>query len=461
MNFYLDPNQLWQPCYAIINQAMSSLSTQPYRGTRDTYPEDKRVFNYIFETWRRVSHKFGYEEYDAPLLEPFELFAAKSGHDLVNDETYQFVDRGGRNMVIRPEMTPSVSRMVAAKRQELAYPARWFSIANFMRYERPQKGREREFWQLNADMFGVASLDADAEIIVLADAIMQAFGATHKMYSIKINHRQLINFVMSEYLGLDIIQSQLMVKLLDKKDKIAPEAFRDQAADIFDEDKAKEGLAKIAKLLSAKSMSDLPKQIQESDAAKEIHQLFAMLHDQGVTNAVAIFDITLMRGFDYYTGIVFEVFDDNPENKRSIFGGGRYDGLVGLFGVEPIPTVGMAPGATTLEDFLRGHKLLPKFHSTTEVYMIVLGDSLKGAQKLAWQLRAENVNVEVDITGRKLDKQIKTAIKKKIPYMLFVGENELDEELYTLKDVQRGEEQKLSFERLVTVVKDYRLDDEL
>jgi histidyl-tRNA synthetase len=435
---------------------MAYLSSQPYRGTRDLYPEDKRVQNYIFTTWHKVAQQFGYEEYDAPLLEPFELFAAKSGQDLVNEETYQFVDRGGRNVVIRPEMTPSVSRMVAARRQELAYPVRWYSIAPFMRYERPQHGRERQFWQLNADIFGVPSLEADAEIIAMADAIMKALGATGKMYTIKVNSRQLINFVMAEYLGLDVIQAQLMIKLFDKKDKITHEEFRDQAAEIFDEDKAKEGLKRIAALVSAKTMGELPNLLLESNAVKEVQQLFTLLRERNVTGAV--FDITLMRGFDYYTGVVFEVFDNNPQNTRSMFGGGRYDGLVGLFGVEPVPTVGMAPGATTTEEFLRGHNLLPKLPSTTEVYMIVLGSAQKGAHKLAGRLREEGVNVEVDITSRKLDKQIKTAVKKSIPFMMFVGEQELEEETYTLKDVAEEKEHKLSFEQLVVTVKDYRHD---
>jgi len=160
---------------------MSSLSPQPYKGTRDYYPADKRLQNYIFDTWKRVAEQFGYEEYGAPLLEPIDIYAAKSGQEIVNEQTYQFVDRGGRNVAIRPEMTPSVSRMVAGKRQELGYPARWYSIANFMRYERPQHGREREFWQLNADMFGVDGVQADAEIIIMADQIMKAFGAKSKM----------------------------------------------------------------------------------------------------------------------------------------------------------------------------------------------------------------------------------------------------------------------------------------
>lgn len=438
---------------------MAHLSTQPYRGTRDFYPEDKRVQNYIFQTWRTVSERFGYEDYNAPMLEPFELFAAKSGQDLINDETYQFTDRGDRNVVIRPEMTPSVSRMVAAKRQELAYPVRWYSIANFMRYERPQRGREREFWQLNTDIFGVDTLDAEAEIITMADTIMRAFGATHKMYTIKVNSRKLINFVMTEYLGLDVIQSSLMIKLFDKKEKITHEEFRDRASDIFDEDKSKDGLKKIANLLSAKTMSELPKELLDSSAVQDVQYLFTLLREHGVTSVV--FDIALMRGFDYYTGIVFEVFDNHPDNRRAMFGGGRYDGLVGLFGVEPVPTVGMAPGATTMEDFLRSHNLLPKFDSTTEVYLVVLGKALKGAQKLAMKLRDEGVNVEVDITGRKLDKQIKTAVKKKIPFMLFVGEKELQEEIYPLKDVAREQEQKLSLERVIVEIKDYRNGDDI
>lgn len=431
-----------------------NLSTQPYKGSRDYYPEDQRIQTYIFNVWRRVSERFGYEEYGAPLLEPLDIYAAKTGQEIVNDQTYQFVDRGGRNVAIRPEMTPTVSRMVAGRRQELPYPVRWFSIANFMRYERPQRGREREFWQLNADIFGVPTLDAEVEIITMADDLMKEFGANGSMYTIKINSRKLINYMMSEYLELDVIQAQLMIKLFDRKDKMTHQEFRDQAFALFDADKAPAGLKKIAALLSAKSMGELPKEVLQSSAIKEIQTLFTLLRDHDVKSAT--FDISLMRGFDYYTDIVFEVFDTNPENSRSLFGGGRYDGLVGLFGVDPVQAVGFAPGATTMRDFLETHKLLPKLQTTTEVYIVVLGDVLHGAQKLARQLRQEAVNVELDITGRKLDKQIKTAIKKGIPFLLFVGKQELDEEVYTLKDVAKEAEQKLAFARVVSVIKDYR-----
>ena len=434
------------------------LSTQPYKGAKDFYPEDKRIQNYIFSVWSEVSRRYGYEEYGAPMLEPFELYAAKTGQEIVNDESYTFVDRGGRQVMIRPEMTPSVSRMVAAKRNELAYPVRWYSIANFMRYQRPQRGRNREFWQLNADIFGVDTIDAEVEIISFADDLMKAFGATDKMYSIKINSRSLVNFMMADYLELDVVQSQLMMKLFDRKDKISPTEFRDQAAEIFDAEKSKEGLKKIGALFAAKSMGDLPKQVTDSNAIKEVQVLFTLLREHGVKSAV--FDIGLMRGLDYYTDIVFEVFDTSPLNSRSLFGGGRYDGLVGLFGVEPLSAVGFAPGATTTQDFLETHKLIPKLRTTTEVYVVVLGEALKGAQKLATKLRAEGVNTELDITGRKIDRQIKTAVKKGVPFLLIVGQKELDEEIYTLKDVGDEKEQKLPFDRLVGALKDYRHKDE-
>lgn len=433
---------------------MSTLSSQPYKGTRDYYPADKRVQNYIFANWKRTARSFGYEEYGAPLLEPLEVYAAKSGQELANEQTYTFMDRGNRTVAIRPEMTPSISRMVAAKRQEMAYPARLFSVANFMRYERPQRGREREFWQLNIDIFGVEGALPEAEIITMGAETLKAFGARDDMYAIKVNNRNVINFMMSQYLGLDAIQAQLMIKLFDRKNKITPESFRDQAIEIFGSELAPSGLKKISDLLMAKSMADLPEAIRESVAVKEVQELFTLLERSGVKNA--IFDITLMRGLDYYTGTVFEFFDTHPENNRSLFGGGRYDGLVGLFGAEPISAVGMAPGLTTTELFLQTHNLLPKLPSTTEVYIVVLGDTLKGAASLASNLREEGVNVELDITGRKLDKQLKTAVKKEIPFIIFVGEEELKNEIYSFKDTASSEEQKLSFERIVSSVKDRR-----
>jgi histidyl-tRNA synthetase len=413
-----------------------------------------RVRNYIFAQWRRTVKSFGYEEYGTPLLEPLELYAAKSGQELVSEQTYTFTDRGGRVVAIRPELTPSVSRMVAARRQEMAYPARLYNISNYMRYERPQRGREREFWQMNVDIFGVDGALPEAEVISLGYTLLKNLGAADDMFIIKINNRKVINYMMAQYLGLDTIQAQLMIKLFDRKNKIAAEDFRDQAIEIFGEQAAPEGLKKISALLSAKSMGELPEDIRESGAVKEVQELFTLLERAGVKNT--IFDITLMRGLDYYTGTVFEFFDTHPDNNRSMYGGGRYDGLVGLFGAEPISAVGMAPGLTMTELFLQTHKLLPDLPSTTEVYVVVLGDALKGAMKLASDLREEGVNTELDITGRKLDKQLKTAVKKRIPFIIFIGEDELQSEIYPFKDTASSEEQKLSFERIVSSVKDRR-----
>lgn len=431
-----------------------ALSSQPYKGTRDYYPEDKRTQNYIFDTWKKVAERHGYQEYGAPLLEPLEVYTAKSGQELANEQTYSFMDRGDRVVAIRPEMTPSISRMVAARRQELAYPARLYSIANFMRYERPQRGREREFWQMNADIFGVEGTLADAEIISMADEIMKAFNAKDDMYVIRVNNRDLINHMMSSYLGLDAVGSQKMIKLFDRKGKISADDFAQQAAEIFSKEHVENGLRKMSKLIAAKSTADLPEELQGISSVKELEELFGYLDDMGVKNVR--FDVTLMRGLDYYTGMVFEVFDLHPDNNRAMFGGGRYDGLVGLFGAEPVPTVGFAPGLSTMELFLHTHDLLPTLSPTTEVGIVIVDDSANDALKIAKKLRNEGVNVEVDISARKIDKQIKAVIKKGIPYIVFVGTNEVREQLFTFKDTSTTEEEKLSVERIVSRIKDYR-----
>ena len=428
---------------------MNTLSSQPYKGARDFYPEDKRTQNYIFSTWRKVVESFGYEEYGAPILEPLEVYAAKSGQELVNEQTYSFTDRGGRLVAIRPEMTPSVCRLVAGKRQELAYPARLYSIANFMRYERPQRGREREFWQLNVDVFGYEGVEAEAEIIILSDKIMKQFGAKPQDYVIKVNNRKLINFMMAQYLGLDAAQSQQMMKLLDRKDKIPKDEFILQAKEIFGE-WSEMGLAKINALLQAKSMADLPAEICECSSVREVQELFTLLDRAGVSSVT--FDITLMRGLDYYTGMVFEVHDTHPENNRSMFGGGRYDGLVGVFGVEPISAVGVAPGGTTMENFLRVHNLLPKLGSTTDIYIAALGETKREATKLANELRDNGLNVELDLSNRKLDKQLRNVLKKEIPFMIFVGEEEVKASQYSFKDIINSKDYKLDVAGIIDLV---------
>lgn len=430
---------------------MASLSTQSYKGARDFYPEDKRLQDYIFGVWRRVVERYGYEEYTAPVLESIELFTNKTSDEIVNEQTYSFTDRGGRTVVMRPEMTPSVSRMVAARRQELGYPLRWYSIPDCWRYERPQRGRNRQFWQLNVDIFGVETIDADLEIISIADALMKEFGADESMYQIKINSRKLIDLIMSQYLELDSSQAKKMMQLFDKKDKLPAEAFTEQARAVFNPDKVEAGMDRLYDLIKAESLADLPSALKETQAIKEIQVLFTLLEDHQVK--AVTFDITLMRGFDYYTDIVFEVFDLDPENNRAMFGGGRYDGLVGAFGVEPVATVGFGMGDAPIENFLDSHSLLPKLAPATKVYMVTIGDVLKEAKQLARQLRSQDINVAVDLTDRKPEKQVKAALKLGVPYLMFVGEDELKNQNYILRNVETQAEDTLAIDKIASVLK--------
>lgn len=432
-----------------------NLPTTPYKGARDFYPEDKRIQKYMFNVMRRIVERFGYEEYDAPILESLELYKAKSGEEIVNEQTYLFTDRGGREVVIRPEMTPSVSRMVAGKRQELSYPLRWYSIPNLWRYERPQRGRLREHWQLNVDIFGVDDVTAEHELIVLADAIFKGFGAKRDMYVIRINSRQLMNYIMHDYLGLDSVQAYTLSKLIDRMEKMPYAEFVAEIDAMFTPSQREAGTSeKLLDILKASQVSDLPEQVQQSEPAQSLARLLKLLDDSAITNAT--FDPAIMRGFDYYTGIVFEVNDTDPENNRAVMGGGRYDGLVGLFGVQPVPTVGFGWGDVTLQNFLESHQLLPKLPHETDVYVAIMGNVYDKAQKMLNTLREEGLNVAVDATDRKVASKIKAAVKKDIPYILFVGEQELENGQFNLKNLRTEQEQTLSPERIVSTVLDQR-----
>jgi len=412
-----------------------SLVTQPYKGARDLYPKDKRIQKYMFGVLRSVVESFGYEEYDAPLIEPLEIYSAKSGEEIVNEQTYTFEDRGGRKVAIRPEMTPSVSRMVAAKRQELGYPLRLYSIPNLWRYERPQRGRLREHWQLNVDIFGVESIEADLEVIQIADKIMQSFNANRGSYTIKLNSRKFVD----EKLDLVLKESDKkkdVVRLIDNKNKMQGGEFEAKLAEIV----SGEQKSKILDFLNSKS-----------SAPDNLTKLISQLKKEGISNVE--FDISLMRGLDYYTDIVFEVYDNNPENNRSMFGGGRYDGLVGMFGVEPLPTVGFGMGDVTLQNFLETNKLLPAFVPETDLYVVILGDVFDKSQKPINQLRDARLNVAVDFSNSKIDKQIKNAVKKGIKYVLFIGDEELKSNRFTLKNLDDGTEQKLSVEEIIKTLK--------
>jgi len=282
---------------------------------------------------------------------------------------------------------------------------------------------------------------ADIEIVTIADKILKSFGGKDGDYIIRINNRKFINFMMSQYLGLDEVQAQQMTKLFDRRNKITEQDFKDQAGLIFGEEAISDDrFEKITQLVMATSIEELPAELKDSAALEELQTVFEGLKKAGVT--AAIFDASLMRGLDYYTGTVFEVFDTHPDNNRSLFGGGRYDGLVGMFGAEPISAVGMAPGNTMIENFLSVRGLLPEQKSLTKVYVVVIDDAFDTANEVASKFRDAGINTEVDITTRKIDKKIKAASKKNIEYVLFVGANDVD--VFSLKNLLNEDEQKLS-----------------
>ncbi len=430
-----------------------ALSTQPYKGARDFYPQEKRLQKYMFNIWRATAERFGYEEYDAPILEPLDIYLAKTGEEIVNEQTYTFTDRGGRKVVVRPEMTPTVSRMVAARRQELSYPLRWYSIPNLWRYERPQRGRLREHWQLNVDIFGVKDTGAELEMITLVDTIFKTFGARSSMYEIRLNHRGLVDYLLTDYLGLSEKTRYNLGKLIDKLHKMDRSTFITKADNVLSAKERQTGInEKLLALLDAKNLRDLPAEAQHQPAAKELRLLLGQLKAAGLTNVS--FDSTLMRGFDYYTGIVFEVFDTNPDNNRSMLGGGRYDGLVGLFGVTTVPTVGFGWGDVTLANFLETHHLMPDQKPETALYVVLVGNVLDLAQQPIAQLRAAGLNLAVDLSGKKIGDQLKTADKKGIAHVLIIGEGELKEQKFTLKNLKTGKEQRSSVKDIAKTVKD-------
>lgn len=406
------------------NTEKGKLGTEAYKGVRDFYPEDMFVQNYIFEIMRNTVESFGYSEYATSILEPAELYEAKTGEEIVNEQTYTFTDRGDRRVTLRPEMTPSVARLVAAKRRELAFPLRWYSIPNLYRYERPQRGRLREHWQLNCDIFGAPGIEADVEIIALASAIMKAYGAEEKDFEIRINNRKAISKQL-ENAGLSEEQSHAFYKLLDKKDKV----------DDFDK--------------QLRAITD--KEIDLSSPDKETESVIAALKAQGIANAV--YSDSVVRGFDYYTGIVFEVFDTSPENNRSLFGGGRYDNLVDLFGGDSVPAVGFGMGDVTIRDFLETRNLLPEYVPTTDLYIATTSVSfIDDAQVLAGHLREQGVSVAVNLLDKKVGDQVKAAEKQGIPFVLVLGEDELKSKSYKVKELKTGKETAATAEEIADVI---------
>ncbi len=408
------------------------ISTESYKGVRDFYPEDQAIQNYIFGVMAGVAKSWGYVEYGASVLEPLQLYKSKSSEEIVNEQIYSFTDRGEREVALRPEMTPTSARMIASKIQELPVPIRWYSIPNLFRYEKPQRGRLREHWQLNVDLFGIPNLLAEVEVISLAFDIMKKFGAEEKDFQIKINSRLLLDDLFKK-ININEDKKQFVYRLIDKKEKLSDKDFRHSLGALIGEKSAK-------KLLENFYLGEaLLVSMNESIAAKNLNKMIDILRGRGISNI--IFTPVLTRGFEYYTGVVFEVFDTNKENPRSLFGGGRYDDLVNSFINQKIPAFGFGMGDVTIKDFLKTHNLLPEINSTVDVCICIAPETnIEEVYKIAKIFREKGINVSVDISAKKLADQLKSLSKRKIPFVMTVGSEELKNQNFTIRNTKTREE---------------------
>ncbi len=402
----------------------TNLSLEPYKGTRDFYPEDEFIQQYIFSAMKRVAERYGYEPYNASILEEAALYRAKSGEEIVKEQTYTFKDRGGREVSLRPEMTPTLARMIAKRRQELAFPLRWYSIPNVFRYERPQRGRTREHWQLNADVFGISGVGAELELVRMANDIMREFGAEAKDFEIRVNSRSAAGWFLYDIESAG--KNASLRRLIDKKNKMPFPEFKKELAKLAGRKEAETVLKRLA-----------AKKPQNPELLKFIEELKAC----GIANVR--YDASLVRGFDYYTGIVFEVFDTRKENPRSLFGGGRYDELLKIFGVPPVPAAGFGMGDVTMCDYLETHKLLPEYAPRTRAYLCEVGSVRAYAEGIAEYLRDRGISVAHDLTGRKIGLQLKTASRQSVPFAVIVGEKEMKSKKLMLKDLKTHKEWRL------------------
>ncbi len=404
----------------------------PVKGTRDFYPEQMAIRTWLYNTVRRVSESFGYQEWDSPFLENIDLYAAKSGEELVKKQSYVFTDRGGDEITLRPELTPSLARMIAARQNELVFPARWWSFGPFWRYERPGRGRSREFFQWNIDLLGVDSPEADAELVAIAAAFLKAVNLTPAQARISVNNRR---FMDAEFdaLGIPAETRAEVSGLVDRREKMEPVPWETNAVEI--------GLTS-PQLDGLKSLLEDSQRWQKSE---ELVRLFAALESLGLQEYVR-FDPNIVRGLLYYTGTVFEAFDISGGVRRSILGGGRYDNLLRDVGGEPLSAVGFAMGDVVLGLILQELGLVPPLPVASAAVLVTVfsQDLLSVSYSLAADLRRAGLNVTCYPEPAKLPRQFKFADRMKMRAVLVVGPDEALAGKVTLKDLANGSQETVS-----------------
>jgi histidyl-tRNA synthetase len=419
-----------------------SSKIQPPKGTRDFYPADMAVQNHIFSAWRRVCARFGFQEYEGPSFEHLELYTGKSGDEIVG-QLYNFQDKGGRDLALRPEMTPTLARLANQLGRNLRRPARWFSLPRLWRYEKQQRGRLREFFQLNLDILGSESVEADAELIAAACAICAELGLKAGEVVARISSRRLISTLLDE---LGCTDKPPVYLALDRREKLPREDF---VAGLAGAGLSEDGIRRLDDLFSATALSDVSAIVTSPEAKaalSELEELFRLLAAHGVSDWVK-FDPTVVRGLAYYTGVVYELFDAG-RSLRAIAGGGRYDNLLEKLGGERVPAVGFGMGDVVIAELLRDKGLLPTGTPGPELWLVsVDGDGEKLA-RLAADLRAKGREVGFSFGGGKLGKQMQAAQDNGAKKAVFVGSDRVAPDEVEVKDLSTGEQSTVSAELL-------------
>ena len=413
------------------------------KGFRDFLPEEMVARREVFQRIEGVVQSFGFREIDLPSLEKMKLFEVKSGEELV-DQTYSFEDKGERKVTLIPEQTPSRAR-VLAKEKSLNEPVKWYSTSKRWRYEQTQKGRLREFYQTDVDIFGADSVEADAEIITVLVEIMREMGV-EKAVEVLINDRNLVEEVLDKE---DVEDKRKVMEVIDDREKMSPEEFLEELMDIgLDKDRAEriDDIVGIKGPLDEK-LDDLEELVSGDveGALERMEELAEILENYGVLENVKL-DMSIVRGLDYYTGLVFEVFDKKGE-LRAICGGGRYDELVELFGGEEVPAVGFAIGDAVIEELMRREDVWPKEKLMTDVYVLPVSKSVvEEATEIVRELRGEGLVVETDLKDRNVSAQLNYANYIGAEKVIIVGERDLDEGKVTVKEMESGEEELVKIE---------------
>jgi histidyl-tRNA synthetase len=434
---------------------------QSLPGFREFYPEALARRNHVFRLWRQTALAFGFVEYDAPVLEPLELYKAKSGEE-IEQQLFSFTDKGGREVTLRPEMTPTLCRMVGAKAGSLKRPIKWFNIAEFYRYERAQKGRERAFSQFNADIFGEAGVAADIELIALLVQCLATFGLTEQDFHVRLSDRDLWFYAM-RLAGLDDAQIPGLLSCVDKYERQGESAFDPFLQQLPDSRPAVTMAKQFSKIGSLHELSDFIKNFtQRTDV--ELAGLHARYRDweklldgliaMGLEKFIKV-DLSVVRGLAYYTGFVFEAFDRKGE-LRAIAGGGRYNDLVKKLGGPDLPAVGFAIGDVTMGLLLEARGLMPAIINAPDVYAVIDGEAgRRAAFPIIYELRSKGHRVEYPLKELAFGKQLKAALESGAKLALIYGGDELARGMVKLRDLTERREHEVPRAQVLAAVRDF------